>query len=104
MGERSLCSILSARTFITGPPDLVASSPLISPRLRIRGIKSIVFYGLPHYPQFYTEMVNMLVGTDISCLVLYTRFEAFELERIVGEKRCDVMLRSPQNTHLIAAT
>lgn len=49
-------------------------------------------------------MVNMLVGTDISCLVLYTRFEAFELERIVGEKRCDVMLRSPQNTHLIAAT
>jgi U3 small nucleolar RNA-associated protein 25 len=61
----------------------------------------MLFYSLPHYPQFYVEFLNMLPDLDNSCQVLYTKFDVYELERIVGTKRCERMLQSSKTTHML---
>jgi U3 small nucleolar RNA-associated protein 25 len=57
---------------------------------RIRGVKRIVFYGLPEYPQFYTELVRWMDGLaegegDIK--VICSRWDWWRVERIVGSER-----------------
>ncbi|KND02358.1 rRNA-binding ribosome biosynthesis protein UTP25 [Spizellomyces punctatus DAOM BR117] len=58
-------------------------------RYQIRGIRHIVFYGLPEYGSYYAEMINMLdqQSADITCTVLFTRYDRLKLERVVGSKR-----------------
>lgn len=101
-------------------------------RLHIRGAQHIVFYSLPQYADFYSEMVNMLSATEgfsqgkggrgnedegedltssgsgggfltLSCVVLFTQFEKMALERIVGKKRCDNMLSSAKTTFMFCS-
>ena len=76
-------------------------------RYRIRGIKNIVFYELPHYAHFYPEIVNYmdtsLEGTEISasnCTVLYSKFDVHRLSAIVGSTRCTQMTASEQTVHM----
>eukprot|EP01083_Nonionella_stella_P195607 720421_1 len=45
-------------------------------RLRIRGIKNLVFYGLPVYPQFYHEFVNVIESGENTCMALFSKFDA----------------------------
>jgi len=54
---------------------------------RIRGIKRILFYGLPEYEQFYTEIVRWMdvEGGDVRALV--SKWDWWKLERIVGTER-----------------
>lgn len=50
-------------------------------------------------------MVNVLEGStnsQMSCLALYTRFNKFELERIVGKDRSEHMLTSNKSTFLFS--
>jgi U3 small nucleolar RNA-associated protein 25 len=75
-------------------------------RLRVRGISNIIFYKPPTYPHFYTEMLNLLEEAQadssqpISALVLYSKYDVFALERIVGDKRAKRMLASEKATHM----
>ncbi|CAM9686139.1 unnamed protein product [Phaeothamnion confervicola] len=83
-------------------------------RHRLRGVRHLVLYGLPDYPHFYGELINMLDGGGgggdgggsgrdgggISCLALFTRFDRLALARIVGEDRARHMLASPTATFL----
>ncbi|KAG7340900.1 UTP25, U3 small nucleolar RNA-associated SSU processome protein 25 [Nitzschia inconspicua] len=94
-------------------------------RHAIKGIKHLVFLGLPEHASFYAEYVN-LIGTlgasstnkkvmenddddDImdmadhsatSCVVLFTKYEAHALERVVGSKNCSQMLSSSKRTFM----
>jgi U3 small nucleolar RNA-associated protein 25 len=68
-------------------------------RYKIRGIKNIVFYALPQYPTYYSEFLNM-VEDEGTCLVLFSKFEVFSLEQIVGSKRCERLLTSDKSTHV----
>jgi U3 small nucleolar RNA-associated protein 25 len=57
---------------------------------RICGVKRIVFYGLPEYPQFYTELVWWMDGLaegagDVK--VICSRWDWWRVERIVGSER-----------------
>ena len=68
---------------------------------------NIVFYSLPEYPHFYSELVDLLaeaaaggLGSDTSCLALFTQYEKMALERIVGPKRCAHMLKSSKTTFM----
>lgn len=67
-------------------------------RLKIRGIRHVLFYALPVNAQFYSEILNMLQGSggdsDLSCTVLFTRFDAIKLERVVGTSRASRMVSS----------
>jgi len=66
----------------------------------VHTIKRVIFYAPPQYPEYYSEILNKLKETDATCLVLYTKFDRFELERVVGTARAERMLGSEKNVHM----
>ena len=76
-------------------------------RFHLRGALHLVFYSLPEKPEFYPEFVNMLseaanagLGDDMSCTVLFTKYEYLALERIIGAKRCAHIASSEKATFM----
>lgn len=69
-------------------------------RHRITGIKHLLFYDLPQYPQFYSEIVNFMNVKNedstqgFSCISMYSRYDANKLERVVGTIRFKNLLTS----------
>ena len=59
-------------------------------RYKVRGIRNLIFYGLPDHPQFYTELLSYpflddgVDVSDVTCRVLYSKYDWFRLERIAG--------------------
>jgi U3 small nucleolar RNA-associated protein 25 len=53
---------------------------------RIRGVKRVVFYGLPEYADFYTEIVRWmdLEGGGGEVKVVVSRWDWWRVERVVG--------------------
>lgn len=70
-------------------------------RYVVRGVKNLVFYGLPSYPVFYNELVQ---GCDVlgEVKVIYSRFEALALERIVGSEKAEKMINGEKSCFLVA--
>jgi U3 small nucleolar RNA-associated protein 25 len=57
---------------------------------RIRGVKRVVFYGSPEYPQFYAELVRWMDGLvegEGEIKVICSRWDWWKVERIVGTER-----------------
>lgn len=56
---------------------------------RIRGVKRVVFYGLPEYSDFYVEIVRWLdlEGEAGEVKVVVSRWDWWKVERIVGTER-----------------
>ena len=70
-------------------------------RYNIRGIKNIVFYGLPLYNQFYSELLYMIEDSSESCvMVMYSKYDKMKLDRIVGSKNSDKMMLEDKDTFL----
>ncbi|KAL2099200.1 hypothetical protein ACEWY4_005680 [Coilia grayii] len=76
-------------------------------RYTIKGIRHLIFYGLPTYPHFYSEVCNMLqAGSDgtesasWTCTALYSRYDAHKLAAIAGAERAAQMLQSKKPVHL----
>ena len=69
---------------------------------------NVIFYSLPEYAHFYPELVNTLgdvpetdkTSHQTSCLVLATKYEKMALDRIVGVKRANHMLKSGKSTFM----
>ena len=77
----------------------------------IKGAKHVIFFGLPEHADFYPKILNNITTTnaneekeqqttshDPSCLVLFTKYEAHALERIVGTSHCNQMIKSDKST------
>lgn len=78
-------------------------------RYRIKGIKNIIFYELPHFSAFYSDILNYMdtrkSHTDsqinpVTCTVLYTKLNALRLAGVVGTQRCSHMISSEKNVHM----
>lgn len=75
-------------------------------RYAIRGVRHIVFYGLPTYEQFYVDFVNLLPSSNTSggstgtVMALYSKFDSLELERIIGTQRATKLIQAQNNTHM----
>jgi U3 small nucleolar RNA-associated protein 25 len=80
-------------------------------RHAIKGVRHLVFFGLPEHSEFYSDQVNLLstvqgeeegVTDDgvTSCLALFTRYDAHALERIVGSSNCSRMVSSDKATFM----
>ncbi|CAH1262114.1 DIEXF [Branchiostoma lanceolatum] len=75
-------------------------------RYRIKGIRSLVFYELPLFPHFYSELCNMLETggeegvSDRTCTVMYTKYDAQRLAAVVGASRCGHMITSSKSVHM----
>ncbi|XP_034051139.1 digestive organ expansion factor [Thalassophryne amazonica] len=75
-------------------------------RYTIKGIQNLIFYALPSYPHFYSELCNMLTAgghadeASWTCTALYSRYDAYKLVAIVGAQRGGQMLHSSKSVHL----
>ncbi|XP_008058191.1 digestive organ expansion factor homolog [Carlito syrichta] len=75
-------------------------------RYTIKGIRNLIFYELPTYPHFYSEICNMLRAINRgeeatwTCTVLYSKYDAQRLAAVVGVERAAQMLQSKKNVHL----
>ncbi|XP_075879638.1 U3 small nucleolar RNA-associated protein 25 homolog [Nelusetta ayraudi] len=75
-------------------------------RYTIKGIQNLIFYGLPTYPHFYSEVCNMLAAGGQgeaacwTCTALYSRYDAQKLAAITGAQRAGQMLNSDKAVHL----
>ncbi|KAL7510180.1 hypothetical protein ACHAXN_012507 [Cyclotella atomus] len=83
-------------------------------RHKIKGVRHVIFFGLPEYAEFYSSIINMLDGglseleedvvtrMPLSCLSLFTRYEAHQLERIVGTGNANKMIKGEKSSYLFA--
>jgi len=80
-------------------------------RHAIKGVRHLIFFGLPERADFYSGLVNELnKGLDrdgdqegnapASVLALFTKFEAHSLERVVGKQHCDRMIKGEKQTYM----
>jgi len=92
----------SRSTFFHGEKDFMLMTERFHffRRYRIRGVHNIVFYGLPMFASFYSELLNMLPEADTNVLVLYTKFDALALNGVLGRDRARKVLTSDRSTHL----
>ncbi|XP_075719384.1 U3 small nucleolar RNA-associated protein 25 homolog [Rhinoderma darwinii] len=75
-------------------------------RYMLRGIRNLIFYELPTYPHFYSEVCNMMKAWNKgeeatwTCTVLYSKYDAQRLAAVVGAERTAQMLQSKKKVHL----
>uniref|UniRef100_A0A8C6V9L5 U3 small nucleolar RNA-associated protein 25 homolog n=1 Tax=Neogobius melanostomus TaxID=47308 RepID=A0A8C6V9L5_9GOBI len=75
-------------------------------RYTIKGIQNLIFFGLPSYSHFYSEVCNMLAEggqgeqATWTCTALYSRYDAHKLAAITGAQRAGQMLHSNKTIHL----
>ena len=84
-------------------------------RIRIGGVGHVVFYQLPYYEEFYSDIINMMQSTtgkkvmvetevnhssSASCMVMYSRFDAHRLERIVGTEYSKTLVGGLEQMHV----
>ncbi|KAJ7071995.1 digestive organ expansion factor [Mycena amicta] len=68
-------------------------------RYKIRGVRNLIFYGPPSNPQFYTELLSWpflddgVDASDVTCRVLYCKYDWFPLERIAGTEAASELVR-----------
>ena len=74
-------------------------------RYRITGIKHLVFYDIPLYPQFYPEIVNFISTNketvSPSCMTLFSQYDALKLQGVVGTGRMKKMMNGKKAVHMI---
>lgn len=67
-------------------------------RYKIRGIRNLIFYGPPDHPQFFSEFLSFpflddgVDASDVTCRVLYSKYDFLAMERIVGTKEAVAMV------------
>lgn len=59
-------------------------------RYKLRGVRNLVFYGLPDHAQFYPEFLSFpfldegVEASDVTCRALFCKYDWLKLERIAG--------------------
>ncbi|XP_053568343.1 U3 small nucleolar RNA-associated protein 25 homolog [Bombina bombina] len=75
-------------------------------RYTLKGIRNLIFYELPTYPHFYSEICNMMKVSNQgqqatwTCTILYSKYDAQRLAAVVGAERTAQMLQSKKTVHL----
>ena len=85
-------------------------------RHHIKGAKHLILLGLPENAEFYPELLNMLseqsskseddlenIDSTVSCINLFTKYDVQCLERIVGTKHSERMVKSQKKTFLFTS-
>jgi U3 small nucleolar RNA-associated protein 25 len=106
-------------TFFKGKKDflIVTERFHFYRRYKLRGAKTLMFYSLPEHAQFYAEFATTpflpsrkeggeeeadVDVEDVSTRVLFSRFDALRLERVVGSKDARRMLSSGEDRFVFA--
>ena len=73
-------------------------------RFKLRGIRHLIFYNLPTYAEFYSDLLTMVGeegGGPFSCTVMYSKYDALALSIVVGHAHCTRLLTAPDNIHTL---
>jgi U3 small nucleolar RNA-associated protein 25 len=77
-------------------------------RFAIRGTESVIFYGVPSFPHFYSEVLNFMAlpGSDaesasMSSFCLFNKYDTMKLEGIVGTARAKPFTASKKKAFMI---
>ncbi|KAG8898604.1 rRNA-binding ribosome biosynthesis protein utp25 [Tulasnella sp. 403] len=68
-------------------------------RYKLKGILNLVFYGPPDHAIFYQEFLSFpflkkdVEGADVTCKILYSRYDLMALERIVGSREASSLIK-----------
>ena len=69
-------------------------------RYKIRGSRNIIFFGPPDHPQYFTEFLSFpflddgVEAADVTCRVLFSKYDRMKLERIVGTEGAISLIKS----------
>ncbi|CAK8672709.1 U3 small nucleolar RNA-associated protein 25 homolog [Clavelina lepadiformis] len=76
-------------------------------RPNIKGIRHLVFFELPTYPHFYSELCNMISSSaedmslsSTSIITLYSKYDVAKVISVLGDRRADELMKSPKNVHM----
>ncbi|XP_066149415.1 U3 small nucleolar RNA-associated protein 25 homolog [Euwallacea fornicatus] len=79
-------------------------------RIKLKGVRHLIFYQPPTYPHFYSEMCNLMqeynmnkkVGSmdNMSVTVIYTKLDLLQLAPIVGTERAVRVTESDRDVHM----
>lgn len=79
-------------------------------RIRVKGIRHVIFFAPPTFPHFYSEMCNLMQeanqnpnsGSDSNMTVtlIYSKYDALKLSGIVGTEKAAKMISSTQDVHM----
>uniref|UniRef100_A0A915JP67 Digestive organ expansion factor-like protein n=1 Tax=Romanomermis culicivorax TaxID=13658 RepID=A0A915JP67_ROMCU len=88
-------------------------------RYHIRGVRHIIFYQLPFYAQFYSEICNWTKWSSVdesklrdeddennvqnrpTCTILYSKYDSYRLANVLGKDRVPVLLNSDKKVYLV---
>ncbi|XP_063918578.1 U3 small nucleolar RNA-associated protein 25 homolog [Zophobas morio] len=80
-------------------------------RIRVKGIRHLIFYEPPAFPHFYYEICNFMqeanmnkkVGsmTNMTVNVLYSKYDVQRISAIVGTERAMKILNSDRSVHMM---
>eukprot|EP01062_Namystynia_karyoxenos_P035558 TRINITY_DN26006_c3_g1_i1.p1 TRINITY_DN26006_c3_g1~~TRINITY_DN26006_c3_g1_i1.p1 ORF type:complete len:782 (+),score=313.66 TRINITY_DN26006_c3_g1_i1:78-2348(+) len=71
-------------------------------RYVLRGVRTIIFYQLPVSTWFYSELVNQmeLEGEGPTVLTLYSKYDALQLQRVLGTERARRVIAAESAAHM----
>lgn len=80
-------------------------------RIRVKGIRHLIFFGPPTIPNFYSEMCNLMheanqnpkagAESNMTVTTLYSKYDAIQLAAIVGTERAGKMIASDKSVHML---
>ncbi|KAK2589163.1 hypothetical protein KPH14_001981 [Odynerus spinipes] len=80
-------------------------------RIRVKGIRHIIFYALPAFPHFYSEICNFMqeanqnpkAGSESNMTVtsIYCKYDVLALAAIIGTERASKMIASEKSVHML---
>lgn len=87
-------------------------------RYQIKGVRHLIFYGIPEHSDFYAGLINNLnsglkresddeedmdMSARLSCLSVFTKYDALALERIVGTEHCNRMTKGDKSSYMFCS-
>ncbi|XP_015587698.1 digestive organ expansion factor homolog [Cephus cinctus] len=80
-------------------------------RIRLKGVRHIIFYAPPTFPHFYSEICNLMQeanqnpragsNSNMTVTTLYCKYDAMQLTAIVGSEKAGRMITSEKTVHML---
>lgn len=80
-------------------------------RIRVKGIRHLIFYAPPSIPHFYSELCNFMqeanqnpksgFSSNMTVTIIYCKYDMLPLSAIVGSERATKMIRSEKTDHMV---
>ena len=79
-------------------------------RTRLKGIRHLIMYQPPTWPNFYPEIINLMQEANQNprdennflktVTILYTKYDMLQVSAIVGSEQAAMMSSSDKSTHM----